>query len=100
MRDAACAAEARARNAAAQSACDEGIRADVVQIGDLIDQVREQSAAAIAAGPLSATQWARLDRRLTRAEPYLATAAADPTETRALKRAASRIGRVCRKLGR
>ena len=62
--------------------------------------MREQAPQAIAAATLSATQWSRLDRRLTRAEPFLATAATDPTETRSLKRAASRIGRVCRKLSR
>ena len=100
MRDAACAAEARARNAAAQSNCDDGIRADIVQVEQLIDQVREQAPLAIAASTLTDKQWSRLDRRLTRAEPYLTSAAADPTATRDLKRAASRIGRVCRKLNR
>ncbi|MFN8644577.1 MAG: hypothetical protein U0802_24040 [Candidatus Binatia bacterium] len=98
MRDAACAAAARARNAAAQTACDDGIRADVGQVGHLIDQIRQTAPAAVAAGDLSDTQWGRLDRRLTRAAPFLASAAADPTATRDLKRAASRIDRVCRKL--
>ncbi|MBX3024375.1 hypothetical protein KF840_05635 [bacterium] len=91
MRDAACAAAARARNAAAQTGCDAGIRADVTQIGELIDQVRAESPLAIAAGSVGTTQWARLDRRLTRAAPFLAATAADPTRTRSLKRAASRI---------
>jgi outer membrane protein assembly factor BamB len=100
MRDAACAAEARARNAAAQNACDDGIRADIVQIDQLVDQVRENAAAAVAAGTLTAKQWSRLDRRLLRAEPFLSTASADPSHTRPLKQAASRIGRVCRKLSR
>jgi len=100
MRDAACAAEARARNAAAQTGCDAGIRADVTQIGELLDQVREHAAAAIAEGTLRDVQWSRLDRRLDRAAPFLATAAGDPSQTRALKKAASRIGRVCRKLSR
>lgn len=100
MRDAACAAATRARNAAAQSACDAGIRADVTQIGELVDQVREQSPLAIAAGTINATQWGRLDRRLTRAQPFLDAAAADPSRTRDLKRAASRLNRVCRKLSR
>lgn len=100
MRDAVCAAEARARNAAAQIACDDGIRADILQIGQLVDQVRENAAAAVAAGTLTDKQWSRLDRRLSRAEPFLTTASADPGHTRALKKAASRIGRVCRKLSR
>jgi hypothetical protein len=63
-----------------------------------IAQGRQQAPLAIAAGTLGATQWGRLDRRLGRAETFLATAAADPTATRALKRAARRLGRVCRKL--
>jgi hypothetical protein len=100
MRDAACAAAARARNAAAQTTCDDGVRADAVQVGELIDQVRREAPGAIAAATLSATQWSRLDRRLARAAPFLAQTVADPTETRSLKRAASRINRVCRKLSR
>lgn len=98
MRDAACAAAARARNAAGQTGCDEGVRADVTQIGELIAQVRAQAPLALAAGSIGATPWARLDRRLSRAAPFLAAAAADPTRARSLKRAASRINRVCRKL--
>ncbi len=100
MRDAACAAAARGRNAAAQTSCEDGVRADAVQVGELIDQVRREAPGAVAAATLSATQWKRLDRRLRRAEPFLAQTIADPTETRALKRAASRLDRVCRKLSR
>lgn len=100
MRDAACAAAARARNAAAQTGCDDGIRADVGQVEQLLDQVRAQAPLAVSAGTLKPTQWTRLDRRLTRAAPLLASAAADPTATRDLKRAAARVQRVCRKLSR
>jgi hypothetical protein len=100
MRDAACAARARLRNAAAQTSCDDGIRADVVQVEELIDQIRAHAPLAVVAHALGGTQWDRLNRRLTRAELFLASAAADPTQTRALKRAASRISRVCRKLSR
>jgi len=61
-----CAAGARARNAALQTDCDDGIRADVVQIDEVLVQTRAESPLAIAAGSLKPTQWARLDRRLTR----------------------------------
>lgn len=98
MRDAACAAESRARNAADQSACPEGRSADAVQTAQLIAQIRAAAPRAIADGALQPAQWSRLDRRLTRADPYLTTVAADPSQTRAFKRAARRIGRVCRKL--
>ncbi len=95
MRDAACAAAARARNAAAQSACVAGVAADVVQIGELIAQARAAAPEAIASDGLLPTRWARLDKRLARAETFLAAG-----DSRSLKRAASRIGRVCRKLSR
>ncbi len=100
MRDAACAAEARARNAAAQTDCPDGIAADTAQVGELIAQIRATAPAAIAEGSLRAAQWARLDRRLGRAEPLLATAAADPTQRRALAHAANRIRGVCHTLAR
>jgi hypothetical protein len=100
MRDAACAAEARARNAASQTDCPDGITADTVQIGELIAQIRATAPAAIAEGSLRPPQWARLDRRLGKAEPLLATAAADPTKRRALAHAANRIRGVCHTLAR
>ena len=98
MRDAACAAASRARNAAAQNDCTEGVRADAVQIDELIAQTRAAAPGAIAAGDLLPIQWSRLDRRLMRAEPYLAAVGADPTQPKPLKKAASRLRRVCSKL--
>lgn len=94
MRDAACAAAARTRNAAAQSECAAGVAADVVQVHELIAQARAAAPTAIAADGLLPTRWGRLDKRLTRAESFLAAG-----DSRSLQRAATRIGRVCRKLG-
>lgn len=100
MRDAICAASARVQNAAAQLACPGGRTADAVQAGELIAQARRAAPDAVAAGSLRALQWSRLDRRLGRAEPFLAAVAADPSQTRALKRAGRRLTRVCRMLSR
>jgi len=74
------------------------VRADVVQIGELIAQTRAAAPAAIAAGTILPVQWNRLNRRLTRAEPFLTAVAADPSHPKPLKKAASRLRRVCGKL--
>ena len=98
MRDAVCAGEARARNAAAQTGCPDAVRADALQIGDLITQTRAVAPQALSDGDVGQVQWNRLARRLSRAEPYLARAAAAPSDPRPLTGAARRLGRVCRKL--
>jgi hypothetical protein len=64
-------------------------------VRERIAQARAAAPAAIAVDGLRPTRWSRLDKRLTRAESFLAAG-----DSRSLPRAATRIGRVCRKLSR
>jgi outer membrane protein assembly factor BamB len=78
IRDAACAASARALNAFNHAgACPDSEAADIRQIQALIDQSRRSSAQAIADGDLSAGDWTTLDGYLTLAEASLAPGTLD-----------------------
>jgi outer membrane protein assembly factor BamB len=73
IRDAACAASARALNAFANAtACPASAEADIRQIRALIDQSRRSSAGAIADGDLTPTDWTTLEGCLSLAEASLA----------------------------
>jgi outer membrane protein assembly factor BamB len=74
IRDATCAAEARAQNAFDyRMACPESGAADVVQLENLISQARSAAPQAIEDGDLSASDWADIDKELKKAEKKLAT---------------------------
>jgi outer membrane protein assembly factor BamB len=78
IRDAVCAASARASNAFQHAGtCVASAEADVRQIRNLIDQCRRSSIKAIADGDLTAGDWAALDGYLTAAEASLAVATLD-----------------------
>jgi hypothetical protein len=101
-RDAACAAEARARNAGTNaSTCADSAHADVIQLRELIAQARAAGTLALADGDLRARQASRLERRLRRVADRLAAlspAAAPRILARELTRAARNLTRVCRGL--
>ncbi len=72
IRDAACAAADRARNAFLHGeGCPEAASADIRDIADLITQCRRSSAGAISDGDLTPEQWTTLDGYLTDAEAHL-----------------------------
>jgi hypothetical protein len=72
IRDAVCAASARALNAFNHAGiCPDSAQADIRQIQILINQSRRSSAKAIADGDLSPAAWATLDGYLTPAESHL-----------------------------
>lgn len=78
IRDAACAASARALNAFNNAvACPASAEADIQQIQTLIDQSRSSSAQAIADGDLAAADWTTLDGHFTLAEASLAPGTLD-----------------------
>jgi hypothetical protein len=78
IRDAVCAAAARALNAHANAGtCPDAAEADIRQIGCLIDQSRTVSAQAISDGDLASSDWATLDGYLTDAEANLSLATLD-----------------------
>ena len=101
MRDAACAGEARALNAwENQALCPDAAAADIVQIRELIEQIRAASGRAIADGNLTAWRWRHFDRRLNRAEKRLDEAEATLPTGRRLRRAGLHLRRVCRVLSK
>jgi len=72
IRDAVCAASARALNASSNAgSCPDSVEADIRQIGNLIDQSRRSSVKAIADGDLTPSDWTTLDGYLTLAEGNL-----------------------------
>jgi hypothetical protein len=74
VRDAVCAAEARAQNAFdVRMLCPESSEADVVQLENLIGQARSVAPFAIEDGDLSASDWADINKELKKAEKKLAT---------------------------
>jgi outer membrane protein assembly factor BamB len=74
VRDATCAAEARAQNAFDyRMVCPESSEADVVQLENLISQARTVAPQAIEDGDLSASDWSKIDKELMKAEKKLAT---------------------------
>jgi outer membrane protein assembly factor BamB len=78
IRDAACAASARALNAFDNAvACPTSAEADIRQIQALIDQSRRSSAQAVADGDLAPADWTTLDGYFTSAEASLAPATLD-----------------------
>jgi hypothetical protein len=78
IRDAGCAASARALNAFNNAgACPASAEADIRQISNLIDQCRRSSAKAIADGDLTSADWTTLDGYLTVAEANLALGTLD-----------------------
>jgi len=92
VRDAACAAGDRARNARRQRvACPASVAADLVQLRELIAQARRAAADAVAAGSLSARDSEVLERRFARAERRLE---AGRMPGRALQAACERVQRV------
>jgi hypothetical protein len=96
MRDAA-----RAVNAwENQAACPDSAGADVVQIEELIAQMRAASPQAVLDGDLGLLHRRRLERRLVRAEAELADAEASLGTGTALRRAARRLQGACRSLDR
>ncbi len=94
IRDAACAAEARARNAFAnRKVCPASGKADVTQLRELIAQAREVAPIAIGAGDLKVREWIRINRNFRKAERKLATG-----KLQLLRPAANAFRRVCRAL--
>jgi outer membrane protein assembly factor BamB len=78
IRDAGCAASARALNAFDNAiACPASAEADIRQIQALIDQSRRSSAQAVADGDLAAADWATLDGYFSLAEASLAPGTLD-----------------------
>jgi hypothetical protein len=72
IRDAVCAASARALNAFNNvDLCCDSAEADIRQIRNLINQSRRSSARAIADGDLTSGEWTTLDENLTLAETKL-----------------------------
>jgi len=72
IRDAACAASARALDAFSNAgSCPDSAEADIRQIRNLINQSRRSSARAIADGDLTASDWTTLEGYLTMAEGNL-----------------------------
>jgi len=101
MRDAACAGAARALNAwEKQELCPDSAAADIVQLRELIAQIRASAGQAIAAGDLTPRRWKGLDRRLMRAEARLDRAATQLPIGRGLRRAATPLRRICRLLSK
>jgi outer membrane protein assembly factor BamB len=91
IRDAVCAAEDRAANASSyRSVCSDSAQADIVQIRDLIDQARGVAPKAIEDGDLTASQWARIDKELGKAERKL-----DPNKLQHLTPASNALRRAC-----
>ena len=73
IRDAVCAAAARAGNAFSNAVtCPDSVAADILQIQVLIDQSRHSSVGAIADGDLTPSAWETLNEFLTLAEASLA----------------------------
>lgn len=73
MRDAACAAAERGRNASVvEELCPDSARADAVQMTQLVAQVRAAAPHALGRGELSASEWRRVESFLDRAERALA----------------------------
>jgi len=69
MRDAACAAADRGRNASAVAAdCPDSARADVVQMNQLIAQIRDAAPHALSRGDLTADSWDHAEAFLDAAE--------------------------------
>jgi hypothetical protein len=101
-RDAACAAEARARNAGTQATvCPDSTRADVTQALELIAQARDAGTSAVTEGTLRARQANRFDRKLGRAAERLASLAPDAPPrllARHLAGAVRNLARACRGL--
>ena len=101
MRDAACAGEARALNAwENQALCPESAAADIVQIRELIQQIRTASGQAIADGSLTPWRGVFFDWLLNRAEKRLNEAEAGLPSGRGLRRAARPLRLICRMLSR
>jgi len=100
LRDAACAGEARARNAlAVAEICPDAARADLGQIDELITQGRGATSEAVTAGDLSATRGSLYDRRLARTAERIAATQADPSARglgRGLRATAARLRPICR----
>lgn len=96
IRDAACAAEDRAKNAFEnRRACPDSSIADITQIQDLIDQARSAAPKAIADGDLTARQWAKVDKKLTKAETKL-----NPEKLQHLNSASKALRKACRTAAR
>ncbi len=82
IRDAACAAAARALNAHSnEGICPASAETDIRQIQGLVDQCRRSSAKAIADGDLTPADWTTLDGYLTDAEASLALGTLDVAAT-------------------
>jgi outer membrane protein assembly factor BamB len=78
IRDAVCAAAARASNAHANvGTCPDSAEADIRQIGYLIQQSRDASSKAIGDGDLTSADWTTLDGYLTDAEANLSLTTLD-----------------------
>jgi outer membrane protein assembly factor BamB len=91
VRDAVCATEDRARNAAAnRKKCPESARADIQQIEELIAQARSAAPFAIEDGDLTASDWAKINKELTKAEKKL-----DPEKLQHLTPATQALRRAC-----
>jgi outer membrane protein assembly factor BamB len=92
IRDAVCAAEDRARNAFQNlNVCAPGVaQADIVQIGQLVDQARAAGPTAVAAGDLTSADWARIEKELDKADRKL-----DPDKPQHLNPATQALRRAC-----
>jgi len=91
VRDAACAAQARAKNANKfKKTCPDALAADATQVQELIDQIQSAGPQAVAAGNIKATDWAKFEKKLTDAEAALAAGN--------IKKAGSKVGGICAKI--
>lgn len=101
MRDAACAGAARALNAwENQELCPDSAAADIVQLRELIAQIRSAAGQAVAGGDLTAQRWNSFSRRLAKGEQWLDRAAAELPTGHGLRRAATPFRGICRVLSR
>jgi outer membrane protein assembly factor BamB len=91
IRDAVCAAENRAANAAENRfVCPDSAEADVGQIQDLIAQAREAAPKAIEDGDLTTSEWAKINKELGKAERKL-----NPNKLQHLTPASNALRRAC-----
>ncbi|MBT8462754.1 MAG: hypothetical protein KJO44_09570 [Gemmatimonadetes bacterium] len=92
IRDAVCAAEDRARNAFDNlHECAPGVaQADVVQVGQLVAQARAAGPNAVAAGDLTSSTWAKIEKELDKADRKL-----DPGKPQHLNPATQALRRAC-----
>ncbi|MEM8605829.1 MAG: hypothetical protein AAGF92_01890 [Myxococcota bacterium] len=91
IRDAVCAAEDRARNAAHnRRMCSDAAAADVKQIRQLIRQARSAAPAAIEDGDLTVAEWRRINQQLVKAKSRLS-----PRKLQGLVPATKALARAC-----